>query len=140
MHLTSTAVCDLPALQHASFQGLPTEPSVSIAKLRDERTIETCECLIDVVAALFSVSSKELRQPGRSSACINRVRQVAMYVAHVVLRLTMIEVGQGFGRDRTTVLHACRIVEDMRDDKDFDEVVSVVERVAGAAFRSRSGD
>jgi chromosomal replication initiation ATPase DnaA len=62
-----------------------------------------------------------------------------MYVAHVVLRLTMGEVGAGFGRDRTTVLHACQVIEDMRDDPEFDRVVLVIERVAFAAFRSRLG-
>jgi chromosomal replication initiation ATPase DnaA len=107
------------------------------SKRRDEVAQEMCECLIDIVAALFSVSSKELRKPGRTADSISRVRQIAMYVAHVVLRLTQGEVGRGFGRDRTTVIHACHIVEDLRDDAEFDRAVSMVERIAHAAFRSR---
>jgi chromosomal replication initiation ATPase DnaA len=109
------------------------------AKRRDEVAIEMCECLIDIAAALFSVPSKELRKPGRTAVPVSRVRQIAMYVAHVVLRLTMGEVGAGFGRDRTTVLHACQVIEDMRDDPEFDRVVLMIERVAFAAFRSRLG-
>lgn len=109
------------------------------AKRRDEAALEICECLIDIAAALFSVSSKELRRPGRTAVPVSRVRQIAMYVAHVVLRLTMGEVGAGFGRDRTTVLHACQVIEDMRDDPEFDRVVLMIERVAFAAFRSRLG-
>ena len=109
------------------------------AKRRDEAALEICECLIDIAAALFSVSSKELRRPGRTAVPVSRVRQIAMYVAHVVLRLTMGEVGEGFGRDRTTVLHACQVIEDMRDDPEFDRVVLMIERVAFAAFRSRLG-
>jgi chromosomal replication initiation ATPase DnaA len=62
-----------------------------------------------------------------------------MYVSHVVLRLSMNEVGLGFGRDRTTVLHACHLVEDLRDDEDFDRLVAKTERVAFAAFRTRLG-
>jgi chromosomal replication initiation ATPase DnaA len=58
-------------------------------------------------------------------------------VGHVVLRLTMSDVGRGFGRDRTTVLYACHLVEDMRDDADFDRVVATMERIVGAAFRER---
>lgn len=57
-------------------------------------------------------------------------RQIAMYVAHVVLRLTLTEIGLAFGRDRTTVSHACRMVEDRRDDPGYDRFVSVVERLA----------
>lgn len=96
-----------------------------------------CECLIDIVAALFSVPSKELRKAGRTVDSVSRVRQIAMYVAHVVLRLTQGEVGRGFSRDRTTVIHACHTIEDLRDDTEFDRVVSMVERIAQAAFRSR---
>jgi hypothetical protein len=58
-----------------------------------------------------------------------------MYGGHVVRRLTMSYGGRGFGRDRTTVLYACHLIEDMRDDADFDRIVATMERVAGAAFR-----
>jgi chromosomal replication initiation ATPase DnaA len=107
------------------------------SKRRDEVAQEMCECLIDIVAALFSVSGKELRRPGRTGESVSRVRQIAMYVAHVVLRLTQGEVGRGFGRDRTTVIHACHTIEDLRDDAEFDRVVSMVEHIAQAAFRAR---
>ena len=111
----------------------------SASKRRDELGTEVCECMIDIGAALFCVSSKELRKPGRTSEPICRIRQIIMYVTHVVLRLNMGEVGRGFARDRTTVLYACKVVEDLRDDPDFDRVVSVLESVAFAAFRDRLG-
>ncbi len=60
-----------------------------------------------------------------------------MYVAHVILQMSMSDIGRGFGRDRTTVIHACHLIEDLRDDEDFDRVVAVAERVALAAFRNR---
>ena len=93
-----------------------------------------CEGMIDLAAALFNVSSKELRSPGRSTLAVSRVRQIAMYVTHVTLRFTMGEVGQGFGRDRTTVLHACHQIEDLREDAEFDEIVARVEQVVAVAF------
>ncbi|MBD0415925.1 chromosomal replication initiator DnaA [Tianweitania sp. Rool2] len=83
---------------------------------------------------MFSVSSKELRRTGRTSLDVSRVRQIAMYVAHVVLGLKMNDIGKGFGRDRTTVIYACHIIEDLRDDIEFDRVVATVERVMKAAF------
>jgi chromosomal replication initiation ATPase DnaA len=105
---------------------------------REERTLELCEAMIDIAAALFNVSSRDLRRPGRSSLGIARVRQIAMYVAHTALGLSMSEVGRGFGRERTTVLHACHLVEDLRDDAEFDRHVALTERIAVAAFRDRS--
>ena len=106
-------------------------------RTRLEGRLAMCDAMIDLAAALFNVSGRELRRPGRCAMDIARVRQIAMYVTHVTLRLSMIDVGQGFGRDRTTVLHACHVVEDLRDDPEFDRIVSVVERVAMAAFRGR---
>lgn len=110
------------------------DPS-AIPSRSSERVVFVCDCMIDIASALFNVSGRELRQPGRASTSVSRVRQIAMYVTHVVMGLTMAEVGRGFGRDRTTVLHACHLIEDMRDDADFDAIVALAERVAGAALR-----
>jgi chromosomal replication initiation ATPase DnaA len=104
---------------------------------RGERVMEVCEAMIDICAALYNVPSKELRQTGRTAADVSRVRQIAMYVAHVTLGISMPEVGRGFARDRTTVRHACHIIEDMRDEVDFDRAVMTAERVALAAFKGR---
>ena len=60
------------------------------------------------------------------------VRQVAMYVCHVAYSMPMGEVAEAFGRDRTTVGHACRMVEDRRDDRAYDTFVAIVERMASA--------
>ena len=67
----------------------------------------------------------------------NHVQQIAMYVCHVALRLTMTDIARGFGRDRTTVAHACARVEDRRDMKAFDDLVGAVERVVDTVFASR---
>lgn len=103
--------------------------------LREERKLQLCELMIDIAAALFNVSGRELRNLKRSSTAVTRVRQVAMYVAHVSLGLTMGDVGKGFGRDRTTVSYACHMVEDLRDDPEFDRIVATIERIALAALR-----
>jgi chromosomal replication initiation ATPase DnaA len=104
-----------------------------------EIRLEICEGMLDVASALFNVSGRELRQPGRTSKSIARVRQIAMYVTHCTLGLTMTDIGTGFGRDRTTVLHACHLIEDMRDDIEFDRIVTTFERIALAAFGGRYG-
>jgi hypothetical protein len=68
------------------------------------------------------------------------VQQIAMYVCHVALRLTMTDVASGFGRDRTTVGYACAKVEDRRDDRAFDDLVGAVERVVDTVFAGRRAD
>jgi chromosomal replication initiation ATPase DnaA len=110
-------------------------PARVLSLHRDEIAIAKCDAIIDLMAALFDIPGRELRRPGRSTAGITRTRQISMYVAHVTLQLSMQEVGRGFERDRTTVLHACHLVEDMRDDADFDRVVATAERIVLAAFR-----
>ncbi|MBB6012299.1 MULTISPECIES: helix-turn-helix domain-containing protein [Aquamicrobium] len=138
MHANMTAIPDDPI--HPIVKPAPDgEPEHAFPKRRDEITLDVCECLIDIASALFSLSSKELRKPGRTSQPVARVRQIAMYVAHVVLRLSMGDVGRGFGRDRTTVVHACQTIEDLRDDPEFDRVVHMFEQIASAAFRNRLG-
>ena len=140
MQLTSIKAAQLSEVHEAPWQGI-TETIFTTPPTgrRDERVLELCEGMIDITAALFNVSSKEIRKPGRSSLGVSRVRQVAMYVAHVVLRLNMTDIGRAFGRDRTTVLYACHLVEDLRDDTDFDRIITMTERVALAAFGNRLG-
>ena len=49
-----------------------------------------------------------------------------MYLAHVCCGMTLTEVGAMFGRDRTTVAHACLRVEYRRDDPSFDRALDVL--------------
>ena len=137
MHMKA-AVAEMPYhVEQQAPRPLATTREPRSSGLRGERDMEICESMIDICAAMFNVSSKELRQTGRTGNDVARVRQIAMYVTHVSLGVSMHEVGRGFFRDRTTVRHACHLVEDMRDDEDFDRAVVMMERVARAAFRHR---
>ena len=137
MQLTSANAKDWLADREPSWQRFECWPIHGSVGPREEIALELCEGLIDITAALFSVSSKELRRSGRTNLGVARVRQIAMYIAHVILQMSMTDIGRGFGRDRTTVIHACHLIEDLRDDEDFDRVVAVAEQVALAAFRNR---
>jgi chromosomal replication initiation ATPase DnaA len=77
--------------------------------------------------AAFGHSRCELVAATRRSADVAFARQVAMYLAHVGAGLSMSEVGRGFGRDRTTVAHACRHVEDRRDDPRIEAMLVCLE-------------
>lgn len=74
-----------------------------------------------VVAIAFGVSSQDITSATRGHAAACVARQVAMYLTHVGYELSLTRVAQAFGRDRTTVSHACHQIEDMRDDAEFDE-------------------
>lgn len=137
MQLTSANAKDWLTDHEPSWQGIECMPMHGSVGPREEIALELCEGLIDITAALFSVSGRDLRRTGRTNLGVARVRQIAMYVAHVILQLSMTDIGRGFGRCRTTVAHACHLIEDLRDDEDFDRVVAVAERVAMAAFRNR---
>lgn len=139
MQLTSIEIIDTPTASAPSRHDVDDRTFVGLSGGREERTLELCEAMIDIAAALFNVSGKDLRKPGRSSLGVSRVRQVAMYVCHVVLRLNMTDIGKAFGRDRTTVVHACHLIEDLRDDRDFERIITTTERVAMAAFGRRIG-
>jgi chromosomal replication initiation ATPase DnaA len=84
------------------------------------------------VARDFALAPAAVMAATRGAPRAALARQVAMYLAHVVHRLDFAAVGRLFGRDRTTVSHACRLVEDLRDDAWFDRRVAALERACRA--------
>ena len=95
--------------------------------LKDEPVL-TREFIFNTVAAVFDVDPDLLLQPNRGRARIALARQVAMYLAHVGCELSLTAVGRVFGRDRTTVAHACNRVEDARERPEFDSALAMMER------------
>jgi len=93
---------------------------------------EACRFLEATVAMAFGLSLDELRAATRRRARVAFARQIAMYVAHVGLGLSLTEVGRQFGRDRTTAAHACRVVEEKRENPKIDHVLGTVEKAVAA--------
>lgn len=60
-------------------------------------------------------------------------RQVAMYIASVGFGMSYARVAAALGRDRSTIQHACRIIEDRRDDPGFDRWIEALEVTASRA-------
>ena len=79
------------------------------------------------VAAVTHVPAAKLRGPGRGRPAIARARQMAMYLAHVAFGLSFTRIGICFGRDRTTVRHACALIEDRRDDPALEFALAALE-------------
>ncbi len=85
-----------------------------------------------VLACAFGVSRRALMQARREDPRAVFARQVGLYLLHVVFSLPMQTVGQICGKDRTTVAHACRRVEDCREDAAFDAFMHDLELAVSA--------
>jgi chromosomal replication initiation ATPase DnaA len=79
------------------------------------------------VTTVFGVGHDAIGQSTRGRAEIALARQVAMYLAHVTCGLSFTDTGRLFGRDRTTVAHACEVIEDKRDDPSFNHALDLLE-------------
>ncbi len=95
---------------------------------RDRRHMALLHKIEQTVAVTFHTTESELRAPTRRKANTAFARQVAMYIAHVGCGMNYSQIGRLFGRDRTTAAHACRLIEDRRDDPDFDLSLDYLER------------
>ncbi|MGN6309094.1 MAG: helix-turn-helix domain-containing protein [Xanthobacteraceae bacterium] len=80
------------------------------------------------VARDFQLDQGVLLAPTRGAPQAAFARQVAIYLAHVCFGLSFATVGRMFRRDRTTVAHACRVIEDRRDDRELDRRLAALER------------
>ena len=83
--------------------------------------------LESLVAPTFAVAPALLWTPTRGSPRAALARQVAMYLAHVGMGLSLSEVGRLFARDRSTVAHGCSVVEVWRDSAPFDRALDLLE-------------
>lgn len=139
----------VPALSHVLLAGVPATPRnrrpAPVAPwLRPSATPvplrPVCRTVRQMTSELMGVTGDRIRfrRDSRRAQC--HVRQIAMYVCHVALRIPQGDVAHGFGRDRTTVRHACTVVEDRRDDLVYDDFVAAVERLAIAVFEPAEGD
>lgn len=87
----------------------------------------TCRQITTIVAADFGIASADIESMARGSRKAAFARQIAMYLAHVGFGLGFTQIGKFFGRDRTTVAHACRVVEDRRDEVWFECRIAALE-------------
>lgn len=96
-----------------------------LSRSRDDRA--RISVIQQAVAYVFDIPVDEISAPTRRSARASMARQVAMYLAHVGLEMSLSRVGLAFGRDRTTAAYACHRVEDRRDDPEFDAKLDELE-------------
>jgi hypothetical protein len=115
---------------------LPAPPENSSATpFTPERT---CQWVAFCVARDFGLEMAALFGPTRGAPRTAFARQVAMYLAHIGFQLSLGTISRVFDRDRTTVSHACHVVEDGRDDIWLDcrlEALELFCRTGWGAYR-----
>jgi chromosomal replication initiation ATPase DnaA len=102
--------------------------NIDQGKRSDALALAASARLAEVAAsAIAHLPAASLRHAQRGRRPVARARQTAMYLTHVAFGLSLTRVGICFGRDRTTVRHACALTEDRRDDPALELGLSALE-------------
>lgn len=83
-----------------------------------------------VVSSIFQISKEQIFSPHRGKASVALARQITMYLTHITCGHSYTDIGVFFGRDRTTVSHACQLIEDKREDPTIDWSLDLMEHSA----------
>jgi len=114
-----------------------TSPASRLRFSSDESGQWVADIIAAISASAFRVCPDDLHAPTRGNAPVALARQVALYLAHVGFGLNLTRTGQLFGRDRTTVAHACRSIEERREDPGFDACLDYLEIASRLSVESR---
>ena len=113
-------------IANSKFTGRPINLEFAKEALRDllalQERLVSIENIQKTVADYFKIRVGDLLAKKRSRS-IARPRQIAMALAKELTNHSLPEIGDAFGgRDHTTVLHACRRIEALREtEKRVDE-------------------
>ncbi|MEE9434622.1 MAG: chromosomal replication initiator protein DnaA [Sphingorhabdus sp.] len=120
-------------LAYAQLTGRPVTRALAEEQLKD--ILSACRRRITIdeiqraVCEYYRIDRSEMSSKRRARAVV-RPRQVAMYIAKVMTPRSYPEIGRKFGgRDHSTVIHAVRLVENLRaQDSDMDNDVRTLLR------------
>jgi chromosomal replication initiator protein len=120
----------------AQLTGTPVSLEFARACLRDMFSVYERAASLDSikrhVASYYKIRIADLNSDRRSRT-IARPRQVAMALAKELTQHSYPEIGESFGRDHTTVLHACRKIEELRgnDERVREDYENLQRLIAG---------
>jgi chromosomal replication initiator protein len=106
-------------IANSQFTGRPITLEFAKEALRDLLALQdrmvTLENIQKTVAEYYKIRVADLLSKRRSRS-IARPRQMAMALAKELTSHSLPEIGDAFGgRDHTTVLHACRVIKELRE-------------------------
>ncbi|MBI1174146.1 MAG: chromosomal replication initiator protein DnaA [Sideroxydans sp.] len=104
---------------YSKFHNQPISIELAKESLKDLLASQNKQVSIEniqkTVADYYRIKVVDLLSKKRTRA-IARPRQIAMYLARELTQLSLPEIGGAFGdRDHTTVLHACKTIENLRN-------------------------
>ena len=88
------------------------------------KTVEiTIELIQEIVAQYFKIKVEALLSKKRTRDLVVP-RQIAMYLCRTLTDISLTNIGSCFGRDHTTVMHACTTIEEeMKKDNKLDTTI-----------------
>ncbi|SHE63190.1 dnaA protein helix-turn-helix [Kaistia soli DSM 19436] len=89
----------------------------------------TRRLLAETIGTELSVRPERILGGDRGPARVAFARHLAIYLARTRLGLSFAETGRLFERDRTTAAHACRRIEESRDDAATDALVDRLDQL-----------
>lgn len=104
---------------NSQFTGRPITLDFAKEALRDllalQERLVTIENIQKTVAEYYKIRVADLLSKRRNRS-VARPRQMAMAMAKELTKHSLPEIGDAFGgRDHTTVLHACRVIKELRN-------------------------
>jgi chromosomal replication initiator protein len=119
-------------MAHSTLANLPIDVTLAekvISRIVNiTKRVNTVEKIRDVVCEYFSLSIDAISTKSRKREVV-QARQIAMYLSKQLTKSSLASIGNMIGqRDHATVLHACKIVNDLMDcDKNFRSSVREIE-------------
>jgi hypothetical protein len=111
-----------------------TRASAGVILRIGQKPKPTCRIVLQLVSEMVFLFGDRVMVRRDRRRLAAHSRQIAMYVCHVALSISVDDIAASFGRERSTVAHACHLVEDRRDDPAYEDFVSAVERMVTAIF------
>jgi chromosomal replication initiation ATPase DnaA len=79
------------------------------------------------VAQVYHIPPAMIVHGRRGRQKISTARQIAGYLCHIGFGITLTRIGLAFNRDRSSISHSCKRIEEMRDDAHFDRSLQCLE-------------
>jgi chromosomal replication initiator protein len=120
---------------YADLTGKPVTPEIAEEAIGSRSSAEKRTSIEEIqrkTAEFYKLDLRELHSSRRVRR-VARPRQVAMFLARELTSRSLPDIGRRFGgRDHTTVLHACRRIEELcRSDAVFQQEVEFLRKVLG---------
>ncbi len=101
--------------------------------LEEKRQHLHADDIINYVCSYYQIKPTQLRGPRRTASLV-KARQVAMYLIHEELRLTLVEIGNLLGgRDHTTIIHGVEKIKSLVDNKEkiTEDIMGITKSIRG---------